>query len=184
MARQSTLAVSTFEGGMNQDLSKLVSKKNIYYYAKNFRPFTDKEGQGLGGTINVVGNDLDFTIPDTQPVWSFDTTFTDPFPTTVALSITIGATVFPDIFSVVGTTASEIRDSLVEAINATLHYSNNNIYAAAVGTEGVTIYNTGTSIITLATADPNISNLAITILAQTDLEVNMYRHMSREPRKS
>jgi len=171
MARQSTLAVSTFEGGMNQDLSKLVSKKNIYYYAKNFRPFTDKEGQGLGGTINVVGNDLDFTIPDTQPVWSFDTTFTDPFPTTVALSITIGATVFPDIFSVVGTTASEIRDSLVEAINATLHYSNNNIYAAAVGTEGVTIYNTGTSIITLATADPNISNLAITILAQTDLEV-------------
>ena len=171
MARQNTLAVNTFEGGMNQDLSKLVSKKNMYYYAKNFRPFTDKEGQGLGGTINVVGNDLDFTIPNTQPVWSFDTTFTDPFPTTVALTLTLGATVFPDVFSVLGTTATELRDSLVDSINNTLHYSNNNIYAAAVEEEGVIIYNTGTSNIFLTSVDPNIANLAITVSAQSNLKV-------------
>jgi hypothetical protein len=171
MARQSTLAVNTFEGGMNQDFSKLVSKKNIYYYAKNFRPFTDKKGQGLGGTLNPIGNKLDFTIPTTQPVWSFDTTFTAPFPSTFALTINIGGTVFNDVFNLVGTTASELRDSLVDAINSTLHYSNNNIYAAAVGTEGVTIYNTSTFNVFLTSADPNIANLAITISAQSGLKV-------------
>lgn len=171
MARENTLEVNTFEGGMNQDFTKLVSKKNMYYYARNFRPFTDKQGQGLGGTINVVGNNLDFNIPDTKEVWSFDTIFTAPFPTTCTLTMILGGLPFVDVFTLSGTTPSEIRDSLVFEINNTLHYSANNIYAAAVETEGIILYNTSASTATWTSADPNIINLAVLIAPQSNLKI-------------
>jgi hypothetical protein len=174
MAKQNSLAVNTFEGGMNQDFSKTVNKKSMYYYAKNFRPFTDKKGQGLGGTLNVIGNNLDFNIPDTKEVWSFDTRFIEPFPSTVTLTMTLSLTPFVDVFNISGTTPSELRDSLVAEINNTLHYYENGIYAAAVETEGVILYSVGFPIASPATwssTDPSIFNLGVSIGEQSNLKV-------------
>jgi len=164
--------VNTFEGGMNKDLSKVVHTKNTTLDSVNFRPVTDEEGIATGGLVNIEGNDLSFTIPQTMEVFEFQTDFTDPFPANVNIEITVGTTTHNEVLAVDGIDNSTYRDSLVDAINTNLDFNAIGIVAYASESDMIVITTTTiSSTFSVTLLSPELIGLSSSVAPQSGLQI-------------
>lgn len=60
---------NTFNLGINRSISKQKFKNENYYDANNIRLTSENNGLSTGAVINIKGNDLAFTIPQTERIY-------------------------------------------------------------------------------------------------------------------
>jgi hypothetical protein len=136
----SEIAINSFEGGMNFDLSKVVHTKNASREIRNFRPYTDEQGKSIGGLINIAGNELSFTYPTTNRVVKFICEYTFPAIATDTIGFTINGVLTNIVFNVIGLTNEEIAENYVEQINNNAYCIANQIYAYINDAGEFTVY--------------------------------------------
>jgi hypothetical protein len=142
----SEIAINSFEGGMNFDLSKVVHTKNASREIRNFRPYTDEQGKSIGGLINISGNELSFTYPTTNRVVKFICEYT--FPAILTDNITFSISGVPQLitFDVIGSNNIEIAENYVIQINNNAYCIANQIYAYINANGEFTVYCTANGV--------------------------------------
>ena len=136
----SKITVNTFEKGMNLDASKVVQGKNTAFSIKNFRPWTDGEGQSVGGILNIEGNKKSFDIPYTANVMKFITSYPDDNTGTDSMLFSVDGTDYNLIFNVEGATNSSITADIVTQINEDATLQGLGVSAFLVGEDCIKIF--------------------------------------------
>jgi len=111
------ISINSFEKGMNLDSSKVVQAKNTAYSLTNFRPWTDNSGKAVGGLLNIRGNELSFTLPETTPTYEFITSYPDSNTGTEGLLFEVDTSSYNMTIDVAGADNIEITAKIVTQIN-------------------------------------------------------------------
>ena len=136
--------ITSFEGGLNKDLSLAVIKQNQYTDCENFRLISDK-GKSSFSIENTQGTTHMVSIPDTSSVVRM---IVGHIPTDVTeiydiLTITVGTTPTDYNITISGSKFRPFRDSIVEALNNNSDFVNNGFVAVKYTDVYFLIYNIG-----------------------------------------
>jgi len=127
-------AISTFNSGMNSDVSKLIHSKDSYAQSLNFRGLTEL-GESNGSKVNVKGNECKIIYPELRQVFKVAVKHTGT--TTASTSVTLTINGQSTIFTISATTTGVDLYNIVSqlsncynnpnAVSPTFSIANNNL---------------------------------------------------------
>lgn len=163
--------VNTWTGGLQKDLSKSVVQNSSYLDARNIRVLNDKDNTATA-IINIKGNSLFASIPNTFPIYKFT------IGSTGSVVITIDSQTASPFTVTSSTTGQDIYNFMADPTNGLSQFGTD--YKVYIGNNHVTMVSTtkditpSTSIGSLVTSTLTTGSINPEVIGWTTIRDDIY----------